>query len=55
MYKLGIGADGYHLGTQFLEFFILLCQSSKLGGSDKSKISGIEKENRPFPIFFKLF
>ena len=41
--ELGIGADSDHFSVQFPEFFILLCQSSEFGGSNKGKIGGVEK------------
>jgi hypothetical protein len=45
---LGISAYGYDLGACFFEGFILLCQSSKFGGSNEGEIGGIEEEDGPF-------
>jgi hypothetical protein len=48
MYKLRISTYSDNFGSYFLKFFVLLCQSSKLCCSDKSKISRVEKEHSPF-------
>jgi hypothetical protein len=46
--ELGIVADRYDLRTRFLEFAVQLCQSRKLGCSDKGEISRIKEKYRPF-------
>lgn len=48
MYEFRISAYSNDLGAGFLESFILLCQSSELGCSDKGKIRRIEEQNCPF-------
>lgn len=48
MYEFGISAYRNDLGAGFFECFILLCQSSELGCSDKGKVSRIEEQNCPF-------
>jgi hypothetical protein len=48
VYEFGISAYRNDLGTGFLECFILLCQSSELGCSDKGKVRRIEEQNCPF-------
>jgi hypothetical protein len=50
--KFGIGAYCNYLGADLFESVVLLCQSSKFGGSDKSKVCGVEEENCPFLIRF---
>ena len=52
--KLGVRAYGYNFASKFLELFIPLCQSGKLGCSNKGEVGGIKEKNRPFAIFFKL-
>jgi hypothetical protein len=47
MHELGISAYRNDLGTGFFECFILLCQSSELGCSNKGKVRRIEEQNRP--------
>ena len=48
MYKFGISAYRNDISAGFFECFILLCQSSELGCSDKGKVSMIEEQNCPF-------
>lgn len=48
MYEFGISAYCNDLSAGFFECFILLCQSSELGCSDKGKVSRIEEQNCPF-------
>jgi hypothetical protein len=48
MYKLCISTYSDNFGSDFSELFVLLCQSSKLCCSDKSKVSRVEKEYSPF-------
>jgi hypothetical protein len=47
VYEFGISAYRNDLGAGFFECFILLCQSSELGCSDKGKVSRIEEQNCP--------
>jgi len=47
MYEFGISAYSNDLGAGFLESFILLCQSSELGCSDKGKVRRIEEKDCP--------
>ena len=53
MYEFGISAYRDDLGTGFFECFMLLCQSSELGCSDKGKVRRIEEQNRPFLCRFQ--
>ena len=55
MNKLCIGAYGNNLGAYLSELFLLLCQSSKLSGSDKCKVGRVEEQYRPFPAFLHSF
>jgi hypothetical protein len=51
MNEFGIGAHRNYLGACFPELLMLLCQSSKLGGSDKSEIGRIKEKDRPLAAF----
>jgi hypothetical protein len=51
MDEFGISADGNNLGARLAELLMLLCQSSKLGRSDKGKVRGIKEEDSPFSAF----
>jgi hypothetical protein len=55
MNKLCISAYGNNLSAYLSEFFLLLCQSSKLSGSDKGEVSRVKKQYRPFPAFLHSF
>jgi hypothetical protein len=46
--ELGVGAHGNDVRVQFLEFLVLLRQSSEFGGSDEGKIGGVKEEDGPF-------
>jgi len=50
MYELRVCAYGDELSACCLEIFMLLCQSSELGCSDKGEISRIKEEDRPLPV-----
>lgn len=52
MNKLCIRAYGNNLGAYLGEFLLLLCQSSKLGGSDKGEVCRVKEQYCPFPAFF---
>ena len=52
MHKLCIGAHGYNLATHALEAVVLLCQSSKLGCSDKGEVCGVKEQDAPLTVFF---
>ncbi len=47
MHEFGVGADRNYFSSCFFEGFILLCQSSKFGGSDEGKIGGIKEKDGP--------
>jgi hypothetical protein len=52
--EFGISAYGNNLGIDRLEILVLLCQSSKLRGSDKGEVCGIEEEHCPFFVRFQF-
>jgi len=49
MNKLCISAYSNDLGADLSEFFLPLCQSSKLRGSDKGEVSGVKEQYCPLP------
>jgi hypothetical protein len=52
--KDGVRADRNNFSANFLEPVVLLCQSSKLGGSDECEIRGVEKQDGPFTLRFQI-
>jgi hypothetical protein len=54
VYELGIPAHGDHLDPEIPELIVPLCQSGKLGRSDKGEVGWIVEENRPFLCCFQL-
>jgi len=52
VYEFGVSADGIDLSAEFLEFIVPLCQSGKLGRSNKGEVSGIKEEDGPLLLLF---
>jgi hypothetical protein len=54
MDKLCISTNSNQFSPNFFKVFIPLCQSSKFSRSNKGEIRGVEKEDGPFSVLFKL-
>jgi hypothetical protein len=55
MNKLCIGAYSNNLCAYLSEFFLPLCQSSKLCSSDKGEVRRVKEQYRPLPGCLQRF